>query len=400
MRMKPSRNFLLGLCSMLALGFLYYSSGRISLRGWSNISLYDSQGFLVKLDRSLPLELLYKYGNLSEGACKPGYAAAKMSAIYPKFAKLEPMFLDPNYKRYAKIVDYSPPFGVKSQEKIIDILLSATKNYGLGEELDSMSCKTCIIIGNGGILANKSLGPRIDEIDVVVRLNEAPVKGFEKDVGSKTTMRITYPEGAIQKTERYESQSLFVLSAFKALDLRWLRYMVFNQRLSFHTCRKLLKNSLYFQEQLHSTIHLADAFIQSDVHQRRSTDGFWKSVAKHVPREPSDMRILNPYFIQEASFKLIGLPHNNGQMGKGNIPTLGAVAITMALHTCDEVAVAGFGYNMSTPHAPLHYYEKIRMSAIKESWTHNISKEKEFLMKLVKAGVIQDWTNGVCGAGC
>lgn len=38
----------------------------------------------------------------------------------------------------------------------------------------------------------------------------------------------------------------------------------------------------------------------------------------------------------------------------------------MALHNCDEVAVAGFGYNMSTPHAPLHYYEKIRMSAIRE----------------------------------
>lgn len=50
---------------------------------------------------------------------------------------------------------------------------------------------------------------------------------------------------------------------------------------------------------------------------QRSTDGFWKSVAKYVPREPSDMRILNPYFIQEASFKLIGLPHNNGQMGRG-----------------------------------------------------------------------------------
>ena len=35
-----------------------------------------------------------------------------------------------------------------------------------------------------------------------------------------------------------------------------------------------------------------------------------------------------------------------------------------------------------------------------QSWTHNISKEKEFLMKLVKAGVIQDWTSGICGAGC
>lgn len=32
-----------------------------------------------------------------------------------------------------------------------------------------MNCKTCVIVGNGGILANKSLGQRIDEFDVVVR---------------------------------------------------------------------------------------------------------------------------------------------------------------------------------------------------------------------------------------
>uniref|UniRef100_A0A4W6ECV2 Lactosylceramide alpha-2,3-sialyltransferase n=1 Tax=Lates calcarifer TaxID=8187 RepID=A0A4W6ECV2_LATCA len=283
-----------------------------------------------------------------------------MFSFINRFTKVVPMFLDPNYKRFSKIGDYLPPFGIKSQGMITHSCLCSRRLYS---SIHFECCKTCIIVGNGGILANKSLGQRIDQFDVVVRLNEAPVKGFEKDVGSKTTMRITYPEGAIQKIERYEAQSLFVLSAFKALDFNWLRHMVFNQRLV-------------------------------------STDGFWKSVARRVPREPSDMRILNPYFIQEASFKLIGLPYNNGQMGRGNIPTLGTVAITMALHNCDEVAVAGFGYNMSTPHAPLHYYEKIRMSAIKESWTHNISKEKEFLVKLVKAGVIQDWTNGICGAGC
>ncbi len=45
---------------------------------------------------------------------------------------------------------------------------------------------------------------------------------------------------------------------------------------------------------------------------------------------------------------------------------MGTVAITMALHNCDEVAVAGFGYDMNTPHAPLHYYETVKMSAIKE----------------------------------
>ncbi|XP_026201339.1 ST3 beta-galactoside alpha-2,3-sialyltransferase 3a isoform X2 [Anabas testudineus] len=231
MRMKLYLNLILGLCFVMALGFLYYSSWRISLRFWVHKSVYDEQGFLLSLDSTLSLELTYKYGNLSEGACKPGFAAAKMTVIYPKFTKLAPVFLDPNYKRFSRIGNFPPPFGVKSQETIIDHLLSLTKNYGLGEDLDSLNCKKCIIIGNGGILVNKSLGQKIDEYDVVVRLNGAPVKCFEKDVGSKTTLRITYPEGAIQKTEHYEDQSLFVLSAFKAQDFKWLRHMVYKQNL-------------------------------------------------------------------------------------------------------------------------------------------------------------------------
>lgn len=50
---------------------------------------------------------------------------------------------------------------------------------------------------------------------------------------------------------------------------------------------------------------------------KRGTEGFWKSVARRVPRDASEIRILNPYFIQEAAFQFIGLPFNNGLMGKG-----------------------------------------------------------------------------------
>lgn len=370
--MKPTHKLLFVLCPMLVLGFIYYSSGKLHLYVWGqkpqmendiNVgrivsSVYDKQGFLLQLETKLPPELAYKYGNLSEGVCKPGYAGAKMTSIYPKFTNPAPMFLDRNFKQLEKINSFLPPFGIKTQERIIDSILTATKNYGLGQDLDSLNCKRCIIVGNGGILYNKSLGSRIDEYDVVVRLNEAPVSGYKRDVGTKTTLRITYPEGAIQKPESYEDDSLFVFSAFKPLDFKWLKQMVFKERL-------------------------------------RGTEGFWKSVAQHVPRKPTEMRILNPYFIQEAAFQFIGLPFNNGLMGKGNIPTLGTVAITMALHNCDEVAVAGFGYDMTSPQAPLHYYENVKMSAIKESWTHNISKEKEFLRKLVKANVITDLTKGI-----
>uniref|UniRef100_A0A3P8VWQ2 CMP-N-acetylneuraminate-beta-1,4-galactoside alpha-2,3-sialyltransferase n=1 Tax=Cynoglossus semilaevis TaxID=244447 RepID=A0A3P8VWQ2_CYNSE len=366
-------------CPVTVLVFIFYSSKNLHQHVWGQkpqkdaevvptvvmpkgpgvkrIAVYDKQGFLLQLDTKLPPELVYKYGNLSEGVCKPGYTAAKMTSIYPKFVKPAPMFLDRNFKQLGKVRNYLPPFGFKTQEKLIESILTTTKMYGLTEDMDSLSCKKCIIVGNGGILSNKSLGPRIDDYDVVIRLNEAPVKGYRKDVGTKTTLRITYPEGAMQRPENYEKDSLFVFSAFKPLDFKWLRQIVFQEK--------------------------------------PSDKGFWKSVPQSVPRQPTEMRILNPYFFQEAAFQFIGLPFNNGIMGKGNIPTLGTVAITMALHNCDEVAVAGFGYDMNTPHAPLHYYETVKMSTIKESWTHDISKEKEFLRKLVKANVITDLTNGI-----
>ncbi|XP_062353615.1 CMP-N-acetylneuraminate-beta-1,4-galactoside alpha-2,3-sialyltransferase isoform X5 [Cinclus cinclus] len=337
------RNLLLALCLFLVLGFLYYSAWKLHLLRWEDSnsvvlsfdsvghtigSEYDRLGFLLNLDSKLPPELALKYANFSEGVCKPGYASALMTVIFPKFSKPAPMFLDDSFRKWARIRDFVPPFGIKGQDNLIKAILSATKDYRLTPALDSLSCRRCIIVGNGGVLANKSLGLKIDDYDVVVRLNSAPVKGFEKDVGGKTTLRITYPEGAIQKMEQYEKDSLFVLAGFKWQDFKWLKYIVYKEKV-------------------------------------------------------------------EAAFSFIGLPFNNGLMGRGNIPTLGSVAITMALHNCDEVAVAGFGYDMSSPNAPLHYYENIKMSAIKESWTHNIQREKEFLRKLVKARVITDLTSGI-----
>ncbi|XP_032884700.1 CMP-N-acetylneuraminate-beta-1,4-galactoside alpha-2,3-sialyltransferase isoform X1 [Amblyraja radiata] len=388
------RNLLLAVCLMLVLGFLYYSAGKLHMHGWGQEPQYDRLGFLLKLDSRMELEksvvdnrgdgcafadiqkdrlfspclptlnytrsaeLNYKNGNVTEGGCRKGYASAQMTAIFPKFSKPAPMFLDNTFRRWSKLKDFVPPFGIKGQETVIQKILGITKHFTLTSHLDSLSCKRCIIMGNGGIVANKSLGPRIDEYDVVIRLNEAPVKGFEKDVGTKTTIRITYPEGAIQKPTRYEKDSLFAFTGFKPQDFKWLKYIVYKEKVS-------------------------------------PSDGFWKSVATVVPKEPKEIRILNPYFIREAAFTFIGLPVNNGMMGRGNIPTLGTVAITMALHNCDEVAVAGFGYDMNAPNAPLHYYENVKMSAIKESWTHNIGKEKEFLRKLVKGQVITDLTAGI-----
>uniref|UniRef100_A0A5F8AH69 ST3 beta-galactoside alpha-2,3-sialyltransferase 3 n=3 Tax=Catarrhini TaxID=9526 RepID=A0A5F8AH69_MACMU len=156
-----------------------------------------------------------------------------MTAIFPRFSKPAPMFLDDSFRKWARIREFVPPFGIKGQDNLIKAILSVTKEYRLTPALDSLRCRRCIIVGNGGVLANKSLGSRIDDYDIVVRLNSAPVKGFEKDVGSKTTLRITYPEGAMQRPEQYERDSLFVLAGFKWQDFKWLKYIVYKERVLF-----------------------------------------------------------------------------------------------------------------------------------------------------------------------
>lgn len=50
---------------------------------------------------------------------------------------------------------------------------------------------------------------------------------------------------------------------------------------------------------------------------------------------------------------------------KQMVPTLGASAVVMALQLCDQVSLAGFGYDMKQPQTRLHYYESIRMGAMK-----------------------------------
>uniref|UniRef100_H3B6V6 ST3 beta-galactoside alpha-2,3-sialyltransferase 3 n=1 Tax=Latimeria chalumnae TaxID=7897 RepID=H3B6V6_LATCH len=240
------RNLLLALCLVLVLGFLYYSAMKLHWNSWGQDSHfvtnpfdaggqslgleYDRLGFLLRLDSRLTLELNSKYTNFTEGACKPHYAATQMTAIFPRFMKPAPMFLDISFKRWARIKDFPPPFGIKGQDNIIQRILETTKEYNLTPELNSRSCKRCIVVGNGGVLANKSLGSKIDEYDVIIRLNGAPVKGYEKDVGAKTTIRITYPEGAIQKAEGYEKDSLFVFAGFKPQDFKWLKCIVYKEK--------------------------------------------------------------------------------------------------------------------------------------------------------------------------
>lgn len=51
-----------------------------------------------------------------------------------------------------------------------------------------------------------------------LRINKGPTKGYENDVGSKTTHRILYPESAVD----LDNSTHLVLFPYKMQDLQWL----------------------------------------------------------------------------------------------------------------------------------------------------------------------------------
>lgn len=72
-------------------------------------------------------------------------------------------------------------------------------------------------------------------------LNDAPVKGYENDVGSKTTMRFFYPESASDDPGLHnEPDTLMVLVPFKQQDLQWLKEILYNEKRVEDMCENAL----------------------------------------------------------------------------------------------------------------------------------------------------------------
>lgn len=50
-------------------------------------------------------------------------------------------------------------------------------------------CGSCSLVTNSGDIIGSYAGSEVDEADCVIRINNGPTKGFEDDVGKKTTLR-------------------------------------------------------------------------------------------------------------------------------------------------------------------------------------------------------------------
>ncbi|XP_059543941.1 type 2 lactosamine alpha-2,3-sialyltransferase isoform X8 [Myotis daubentonii] len=216
-------------------------------------------------------------------------------------------------------VYWMPPVEMKQRNQVQ--LCSSKPAFA---SLLSVPCKRCVVVGNGGVLKNKTLGETIDSYDVIIRMNNGPVLGHEEEVGRRTTFRLFYPESVFSDPKHNDPNTTAILTAFKPHDLKWLWELLTGGKIN--------------------------------------TNGFWKKPALNLIYKPYQIRILDPFIIRTAAYELLNFPKVFPKNQKPKHPTTGIIAITLAFHICHEVHLAGFRYNFSDLQSPLHYYGNATMS--------------------------------------
>ncbi|XP_068098817.1 CMP-N-acetylneuraminate-beta-galactosamide-alpha-2,3-sialyltransferase 4-like isoform X2 [Hyperolius riggenbachi] len=286
--------------------------------------------------------------------CTPGDIASKAAAIISNYSRDHPIFLQLNDYFWSRDeMKFSLPFGTNGSETLMMKLLTVVNQHHVPKEIDRLQCKRCVVIGNGHGMKNSSLGTIINRYDVVIRLNNAPVQEYENDVGSKTTFRLFYPESADFDLELVNNtDTLLVFVPFKNEDLQWLKAVLNNETIV--------------------------------------TKGFWKTPPLIWKANPRNIRILNPYYMEVAGTELIGYNTTSEEMIA--TPTTGLMAITFAIHFCDQVHIAGFGYPEPNTTHPVHYYGNATLGMITQESGHDVPLEVIAIRKLIRYNIIHNLT--------
>jgi hypothetical protein len=142
---------------------------------------------------------------------------------------------------------------------------------------------SCAVVGSSAALLASSLGSRIDAHDTIIRMNEAPVTGFEQHVGARTTHRI------------------------------W-------------GCQHLPDDAQHWSVAGENIILYCPAV---------GFGGCWTV----IPASPRPR--LSPFAWEEASVSIHGFQHAKAVKTK---PTAGAMGVWVALAQCQSTTAYGFGW--------------------------------------------------------
>ncbi|XP_076154169.1 alpha-N-acetylgalactosaminide alpha-2,6-sialyltransferase 2 [Alosa pseudoharengus] len=244
-------------------------------------------------------------------------------------------------------------------------VLNTTANRVLLDDWDQRpnrsQCIRCAVVGNGGILKDSKKGLEIDQHDYIFRTNGAVIKGFEQDVGSRTSF-YTFSTNTMHNSLRsYKAQG------YNGPPLSEETRYVF---LPDHNRDYILMRA--------SALHTP---IESGPERTKTPPKYFgenASVEKFKMYHPDFIRYLRNRFLRSSILK--------GRYRNIYRPSTGATMLLAALHTCDQVSAYGF----MTPdykNYSDHYYDK-QFHGVAFYANHDFRLEMKLWQELHQAGLL------------
>ncbi|XP_068610632.1 alpha-N-acetylgalactosaminide alpha-2,6-sialyltransferase 1.1 [Brachionichthys hirsutus] len=223
-------------------------------------------------------------------------------------------------------------------------------------------CVRCAVVGTGGILGGSKMGKEIDAHDHVFRMNGAVIKGYEDDVGTRTSV---YVHTAHSITT---SRRLLRAHGHAAVpNDEGIRYaMIPEGTRDFYWLRALLKG-----EQVAAGPHHKE----------------WPRMYYGGQFNESRFYVLHQDFLRYVKNRFLKSALLNSTYWSYFRPTSGAFTLFLALHTCDTVSAYGFMTDDYEKYSN-YYYEKNKTEVVFYI-SHDLLLEKDVWKKLHNSNIIR-----------